>query len=74
MIETLRLINQGYTIDRVGRMVHFPDSLKDEWFNGSFYGTVNHNSKAVYQKYMGWYNGNPVDLNKLLPEESSKNM
>ncbi|MBX0358567.1 alkyl/aryl-sulfatase [Halobacillus sp. Nhm2S1] len=70
--QTLRLINQGYTIDQVGRMVTFPESLKDEWFNSSFYGTVNHNSKAVYQKYMGWYNGNPVDLNKLLPEESSK--
>ncbi|WP_051254656.1 alkyl/aryl-sulfatase [Halobacillus kuroshimensis] len=70
--QTLRLINQGYTIDQVGRMVTFPESIKDEWFNSSFYGTVNHNSKAVYQKYMGWYNGNPVDLNKLLPEESSK--
>ncbi|MGR9049516.1 alkyl/aryl-sulfatase [Halobacillus faecis] len=70
--QTLRLINQGYTIDQVGRMVTFPESLKDEWFNSSFYGTVNHNSKAVYQKYMGWYNGNPVDLNKLLPEDSSK--
>ncbi|QSS98770.1 MBL fold metallo-hydrolase [Pontibacillus sp. ALD_SL1] len=70
--QTLRLMNQGYTIDEVGRMVTFPESLQEEWFNSSFYGTVNHNAKAVYQKYMGWYNGNPVDLNKLFPEESSK--
>ncbi|MCD5323339.1 MULTISPECIES: alkyl/aryl-sulfatase [Pontibacillus] len=70
--QTLRLINQGYTMDEVGRMVAFPKSLQEEWFNSSFYGTVNHNSKAVYQKYIGWYNGNPVDLNKLLPEDSSK--
>lgn len=70
--QTLRLINQGYTLEEVGRIVELPQSLKDEWYNSPFYGTVNHNAKAVYQKYMGWYNGNPVDLNKLLPEESAK--
>ncbi len=70
--QTLRLINKGHTIEEVGRMVKLPYSLADEWYNGEFYGTVNHNSKAVYQRYLGWYNGNPVDLNKLLPEESAK--
>ncbi|CAM4086680.1 beta-lactamase [Bacillus manliponensis] len=70
--QTLRLINQGYTLDQVGRIVELPHSLKDEWYNSSFYGTVNHNAKAVYQKYMGWYSGNPVDLNKLFPEDSAK--
>ena len=53
-------------------MVKLPSSLADEWYNGQFYGTVNHNAKAVYQRYLGWYNGNPADLNKLLPEESAK--
>lgn len=70
--QTLRLINKGYTIEEVGRMVKLPDSLVDEWYNSEFYGTVIHNAKAVYQRYLGWYNGNPVDLNKLLPEESAK--
>ncbi|MBM7615519.1 alkyl/aryl-sulfatase [Alkaliphilus hydrothermalis] len=70
--QTLRLINKGYTLEDIGRMVKLPESLSDEWYNSSFYGTVNHNSKAVYQKYMGWYNGNPVDLNKLPTEESAK--
>ncbi len=70
--QTVRLINQGYTIDDVGRMVKLPKSLSEPWYNGSYYGTVNHNAKAVYQKYMGWYNSNPVDLNKLFPEESAK--
>ena len=70
--QTLRLINQGHTIEEVGRMVKLPSSLADEWYNGQFYGTVNHNAKAVYQRYLGWYNGNPADLNKLLPEESAK--
>ncbi|OTZ72712.1 MBL fold metallo-hydrolase [Bacillus thuringiensis serovar kumamtoensis] len=70
--QTLRLINQGYTLEKVGRIVKLPKSLHDEWYNSSFYGTVNHNAKAVYQKYMGWYSGNPVDLNKLFPEDSAK--
>ncbi|MBM7868601.1 alkyl sulfatase BDS1-like metallo-beta-lactamase superfamily hydrolase [Clostridium pascui] len=70
--QTLRLINKGHTIEEVGRMVKLPRSLSDEWYNGEFYGTVIHNAKAVYQRYLGWYNGNPVDLNKLFPEESAK--
>lgn len=70
--QTLRLINKGYTIEEVGRMVKLPNSLSNEWYNSEFYGTVIHNAKAVYQRYLGWYNGNPVDLNKLLPEESAK--
>lgn len=70
--QTLRLINKGYTIEEVGRTVKLPDSLSDEWYNSQFYGTVIHNAKAVYQRYLGWYNGNPVELNKLLPEESAK--
>lgn len=70
--QTLRLINKGHTIEEVGRMVKLPDSLLDEWYNSEFYGTVIHNAKAVYQRYLGWYNGNPVELNKLLPEESAK--
>lgn len=70
--QTLRLINKGHTIEEVGRMVEVPKSLTGEWYNSGFYGTVIHNAKAVYQRYLGWYNGNPVDLNKLLPEESAK--
>jgi alkyl sulfatase BDS1-like metallo-beta-lactamase superfamily hydrolase len=70
--QTLRLINQGYTIEDVGRMVKLPESLSEEWYNSEFYGTVIHNAKAVYQRYLGWYNGNPVELNKLFPEDSAK--
>lgn len=70
--QTLRLMNKGYTIEDVGRMVKVPESLAGEWYNSGFYGTVIHNAKAVYQRYLGWYNGNPVDLNKLWPEDSAK--
>lgn len=65
-------MNSGYTIEEVGRMMKVPVSLEEEWYNSEFYGNVIHNAKAVYQKYLGWYNGNPVELNKLLPEESAK--
>jgi alkyl sulfatase BDS1-like metallo-beta-lactamase superfamily hydrolase len=70
--QTMRLINSGYTIEEVGRLIKIPKCLTDEWYNSEFYGTIIHNTKAVYQKYLGWYNGNPVELNKLLPEESAK--
>ena len=70
--QTLRLMNRGHTIEEVGRLIKLPDSLTDEWYNSGFYGTIIHNAKAVYQKYLGWYNGNPVELNKLLPEDSAK--
>lgn len=70
--QTLRLMSLGYTIDEVGRMVTLPKSLSDNFFNGEFYGTVSHNAKAVYQLYLGWYDSNPVNLNKLLPEDSAK--
>lgn len=70
--QTLRLMSQGYTIDEVGRMVTLPESLESDFFNGEFYGTVSHNAKAVYQKYLGWYDSNPVNLNKLLPTDSAK--
>ncbi|TSI11080.1 alkyl/aryl-sulfatase [Lysinibacillus sp. BW-2-10] len=70
--QTLRLINSGHTIEEVGRLIKLPESLTDNWYNSEFYGTIIHNAKAVYQKYLGWYNGNPVELNKLLPEESAK--
>lgn len=70
--QTLRLMSQGYTLDEVGRMVTLPRELSDRFFNGEFYGTVSHNAKAVYQKYLGWYDSNPVNLNKLLPVDSAK--
>lgn len=69
--QTLRLMSMGYTMDEVGSLVTLPKSLSDNFFNGEFYGTVSHNAKAVYQKYLGWYDSNPVNLSKLIPEESA---
>lgn len=69
--QTLRFINKGYTIDEVGRMIKFPKVLAEEWYNSPFYGTIHHNVTAIYQKYMGWFNGNPIKLHPLLPRDSA---
>jgi len=68
---TLHLANRGYTINEVGRILekHVPQAIDDDWCCRGFYGTYNHNAKAVYQRYIGWYDGNPAHLNQLMPTE-----
>jgi alkyl sulfatase BDS1-like metallo-beta-lactamase superfamily hydrolase len=70
--QTLTYINQGYTSDEISNMIELPKELAKNWYTRQYYGTVAHNSKAVYQKYMGWYDANPVNLNPLTPSESAK--
>jgi len=53
-------------------MIELPEPLEKVWYTRQYYGTLSHNSKAVYQKYMGWYDANPVNLNPLTPSESAK--
>ena len=53
-------------------MITLPESLEKNWYTRQYYGTVAHNDKAVYQKYMGWYDANPVNLNPLTPSDSAK--
>lgn len=70
--QTLTYINQGYTSDEISNMIELPEKLAQNWYTRQYYGTIAHNSKAVYQKYMGWYDANPVNLNPLEPSESAK--
>lgn len=70
--QTLTYINQGYTSDEISNMIELPEELAKNWYTRQYYGTVAHNAKAVYQKYMGWYDANPVNLNPLEPTESAK--
>ena len=53
-------------------MIQLPDELAKNWYTRQYYGTVAHNSKAVYQKYMGWYDANPIHLGELEPTERAK--
>jgi len=70
--QTVRLINHGHTMMECAEMIQLPPSLAKEVYNRDFYGTVNFNVKAVYQKYLGWFDANPANLHPLPPEEASK--
>jgi alkyl sulfatase BDS1-like metallo-beta-lactamase superfamily hydrolase len=69
--QTLRLANHGYTAVEIGELVELPPELAKEWSLRGYYGTVNHNVKATYVKYLGWFDGNPANLHKLPPEEAA---
>ena len=70
--QTVRLINHGYTMTECAEMIQLPPSLAKETYNRDFYGTVNFNVKAVYQRYLGWFDANPANLYPLPPEEASR--
>jgi len=70
--QTMRLANHGYTMLEIAERLRLPESLSREWYNGGYYGTVNHNAKAVYQRYLGFFDGNPASLHALPPEEAAK--
>lgn len=70
--QTLRLANHGYTKDEIAEQVHLPDSLAKEFYNRDYYGTVHHNARAVYVKYLGFFDGNPATLYRLPPTAAAK--
>jgi len=70
--QTLRLANHGLVPAEIAEEIRMPPSLEEEWFSRGYYGTLNHNAKAVYQRYLGWFDGNPANLHKLPPEEAGK--
>lgn len=69
--QTVRLMNQGLTGEEIAERLTLPPALAREWYNKGFYGNVSFNSRAVYQRYMGWYAGNPVQLAPLPPERAA---
>ncbi|EBP0190187.1 MBL fold metallo-hydrolase [Salmonella enterica] len=60
--QTLHLVNQGYTMNEIGDMIKLPKNLENNWASRGYYGSVSHNARAVYNYYLGYYNGNPADL------------
>ncbi len=70
--QTLRLANQGHTMLEIAEMMELPPELGQVWANRGYYGTLNHNVKAVYQKYLGWFDGNPSHLHALTPVDAGK--
>ncbi len=70
--QTVRLINQGYTPREIADLVRLPPSLSRHLGARGYYGDLRHNVKAVYQHYLGFYDGNPAHLDPLPPTESGK--
>jgi len=60
--QTLRMINQGYTGPEIAESLEVPPTLAAQWHTHGYYGSVSHNVKAIYQRYMGWYDANPANL------------
>ncbi|MEV7775191.1 alkyl sulfatase dimerization domain-containing protein [Kitasatospora sp. NPDC086791] len=60
--QTLRMLNRGMTGAEIAEAIELPPALHAAWHAHGYYGSVSHNVKAVYQRYMGWYDGNPAHL------------
>jgi len=70
--QTLRLLNQGLTGPEIAERIELPPSLAAEWHCREFYGSISHNVKAIYQRYMGWFDGNPAHLWEHPPVEQAR--
>jgi alkyl sulfatase BDS1-like metallo-beta-lactamase superfamily hydrolase len=70
--QTLRLLNHGLTATEIAETIRLPKSLDGAWHARGYYGHIRHNVKAIYQKYLGWYDANPANLDPLPPVEAGK--
>lgn len=70
--QTLRLANRGLTSTEIAEELRLPPALEDEPTSRGYYGTVSHNAKAVYQRYLGWFDGNPAHLEPHPPTEAAR--
>jgi alkyl sulfatase BDS1-like metallo-beta-lactamase superfamily hydrolase len=69
--QTLRMLNQGLVGSEIAERMQLPPALENAWHTHGYYGSVSHNVKAIYQRYMGWYDGNPAHLWQHPPVEAA---
>jgi alkyl sulfatase BDS1-like metallo-beta-lactamase superfamily hydrolase len=69
--EVLHLANNGVTINEVHNVYKQPDSLKSQWAAHSYHGSEEHNSRAVINRYLGYWDANPATLIPLSPKDSA---
>jgi alkyl sulfatase BDS1-like metallo-beta-lactamase superfamily hydrolase len=60
--QTMRLMNKGHTGTEIAETLTLPPALEAQWHTRGYYGSYSHNIKAIYQRYMGWFDGNPAHL------------
>lgn len=70
--QTLRMANIGLTPLEIADEIQEPDWLSEKFHSRGYYGTLKFNSRAVYQRYFGFFDGNPVNLDPLPPEKMAK--
>jgi alkyl sulfatase BDS1-like metallo-beta-lactamase superfamily hydrolase len=70
--EALRLANHGLTPSEIAEQVAFPPALGRHWAMRGYYGTLNHNVRATYVNYLGWFDGNPASLYTLPPADAAR--
>jgi alkyl sulfatase BDS1-like metallo-beta-lactamase superfamily hydrolase len=70
--QTLRLMNHGWKAAEIAEHLRLPSGLAHTWHARGYYGTLSHNAKAVYQRYLGWYDANPAHLDPLPPVERAR--
>ncbi len=70
--QTLLYANQGFTAKEIARKIRLPEGLKKNWYTRPYYGALPMNARAVYIKYLGFFNGNPNDLDPLTEVEAAK--
>lgn len=70
--QSVRLMNLGLRPAEIAERLTLPPELSREWSVRGYYGTLSHNAKAVFQRYLSWYDGNPANLNPLPPVESAR--
>lgn len=70
--QTVRMLNYGYVGEEISEMIRLPPKLHKNWNTRGYYGSLKHNTRAVYQFYMGWYTANPSDLNNLPPQKAAR--
>ncbi len=72
--QTLRLMNKGWRPAEIAEAIDLPPGLAERWSARGYYGTVNHNVKAVYQRYLSWYDANPCNLHPLPPAPAARKL
>src|SRR6266853_2341548 len=70
--QTIRMMSQGLGRTEIAEALTVPPGLENDWSARGYYGTISHDSKAVYQRYIGWYDGNPATLNRLPRVEEAR--
>ena len=70
--QTLRYMNKGWRPAEIAEAIDLPPGLAERWTVRGYYGSVSHNVKAVYQRYLSWYDGNPCNLHPLPPAPAAR--